>query len=49
MFDWLLHLVRSLFTPPIGDDELSGTQTQEGEIEIPEPEPDVGGVMIPGG
>jgi len=49
MFDWILYLVRSLFTPPIGDDELSGTQTQEGEIEIPDPDTNLGGVMISGG
>jgi len=49
MFDWLLYLVRSLFLPPVGEDELTTTEAQDTEIEIPDPEPNAGGAMISGG
>jgi len=49
MFAWLLHLVRSLFLPPVGEDELTTTEAQDTEIEIPDPEPNAGLVIISGG
>jgi len=49
MFDWLIYLIRSVLTPPVGDDGLPTTDVQSSEIEIPDPEPNAGAVIISGG
>jgi len=49
MFDWLFYLIRRLFSPPVGEDDLATTETQGTEIEIPDPEPNAGLVIISDG